>query len=369
MSSSQADRSHQPNVPDVYPHLWGVILAGGIGSRFWPASTPSNPKQLLRLASDRPLIRDTLDRISPLIPHERLRILTGAQLADPILHTLPELGPGNLLLEPRAAGTAPVLAWAAAEIERRDPDAVMISLHADHVIAPTEAFLGRLARTAELAAAHQRLFTLGAVPDRPETGYGYIRVGDPLPSDGSGREGGYEVASFVEKPDLNTARGYLARGGYLWNTGLFVWRVKDLLDQLERHTPELAELIPIAREGGTEEFFRRVPTLSIDEGLLERSDRIGGVPTDFQWDDIGAWDAVFRTHALDEGGNALIGDAYAVDSRGSVVYADGGPIVAFGVEDLIIVRTAGVTFVTHRARTAVLKSLLARLPEELRTLD
>lgn len=365
MSSSPID-APPPGADDqaARGHLWTVILAGGIGSRFWPASTPSNPKQLLKLGSDKPLIRDTVERILPLVPAERLRILTGGHLADPILGALPELGPGNLLLEPRAAGTAPVLAWAAAEIERRDPEAVMISLHADHAISPAHRFRDRLELAARLAVRHRRLFTIGAVPDRPETGYGYIRTGAELPGGD-----GHEVATFVEKPDLATAHGYLAEGGYLWNTGLFVWRVGDLLDQLERHTPELAELIPILREGGTEEFFRRTPNLSIDEGLLERSDRVGVVASDFSWDDIGAWDAVFRTHALDEHGNAAIGEAYAVESGGNVLYAQDGPIVAFGVDDLVIVRTAGVTFVAPRDRAPDLKTLLGQLPERLRTLD
>ena len=350
---------------DVDRHLWTVILAGGIGSRFWPASTPSQPKQLLPLAGPQPLIRDTVERILPLVPQERLRILTGAHLAEPITRALPELEAGNLLLEPRAAGTAPVLAWAAAEIERRDPDAVMISLHADHVIEPAEAFRRRLSIAARLAVRERRLFTLGARPDRPETGYGYIRLGETLEgSDGSA----HTVASFVEKPDRSTAERYL-REGYLWNTGLFVWRVADLLDQLERFTPELAQLIPILREGGTEEFFRRTPSLSIDNGLLERSDRVGVVTADFHWDDIGAWDAVYRTHAADAAGNVSIGEAHAVDTRGSVLYGDDGPVIAFGVEDLVIVRASGVTFVAHRDRVPEMKELLAALPDSLRTLD
>lgn len=351
------------------PHIWAVVLAGGVGSRFWPASTPSRPKQLLRLGSDRPLIRDTVDRITPLVPPERLRILTGPDLANPIGEVIPELGPGNFLLEPRAAGTAPVLVWAAAEIERRDPDAVMVSLHADHVIHPAEAFRARIARAAELATHHRRLFTIGAVPTRPETGYGYIRPGGPLADvAGSPGERGTSVESFVEKPDAETARLYVDRG-YLWNTGIFVWRVADLLDEIERCTPELAELVPIIREGGVEEFFRRAPTLSIDEGLLERSDRVAVIPSDFEWDDIGAWDALFRTREPDAAGNVIVGDAHAVDARGTALYAQDGPIVAFGVEDLVIVRTAGVTFVAHRDRAPDLKSLLARLPEGLRTLD
>jgi mannose-1-phosphate guanylyltransferase len=360
MSSSSEER---------YPHLWTVILAGGIGSRFWPASTPAQPKQLLKLASEKPLIRDTVERILPLIGPERLRILTGAALAEPILEALPELGPGNLLLEPRAAGTAPVLAWAAAEIERRDPDAVMVSLHADHVIAPVDRFRDQIAHTAGLAREHRRLFTIGARPDRPETGYGYIRVGDALADTPAGLRGGFEVDAFVEKPDAGTAASYLRHGGYLWNTGIFVWRVADLLDQLERHTPELARLVPIAREGGTEEFFRLTPNLSIDEGLLERSDRVAVAPADFDWDDVGAWDAIYRTKTPDARGNVVVGNGFPVDSEGCALYSEGGPIVAFGVEDLIIVRTAGTTFVTTRERSAELKRLLAVLPEEIRDPD
>ena len=319
---------------DVRRHLWAVVLAGGVGSRFWPASTPSMPKQLLPLASPRPLIRETVERILPLVPQERLRILTGGHLAEPICRAMPELEPGNLLLEPRAAGTAPVLAWAAAEIERRDPDAVMISLHADHVIDPAEAFRNRLQLAAELAVRERRLFTIGAPPNRPETGYGYVRTGEPL-GDPSGAA--YAVASFVEKPDRATAEEYLKHGGYLWNTGLFVWRVADLLDQLERFTPELAELVPILREGGAEEFFRRTPSLSIDNGLMERSDRVGVVRADFHWDDVGAWDAVYRTHPRDENGNVAIGEAYSLDAHGCALYAGDGPVVAFGVDDLVIV--------------------------------
>jgi mannose-1-phosphate guanylyltransferase len=148
-----------------------------------------------------------------------------------------------------------------------------------------------------------------------------------------------EVDAFVEKPDRPTAERYVADGGYLWNSGIFVWRASDLLDQLEKHTPELAQLVPIAREGGTEEFFRRVPSLSIDEGLLERSDRVAVLRADFSWDDVGAWDALYRTRPLDEAGNVVVGAGFPVESSGCALYAEGGPIVAFGVDDLIVVRT------------------------------
>jgi mannose-1-phosphate guanylyltransferase len=155
---------------------------------------------------------------------------------------------------------------------------------------------------------------------------------------------------------------------YLWNTGLFVWRAADLLDGLEKHAPEFRDLIPVLREGGTEEFFRLAPTTSIDEALLERSDRVGVVRANFAWDDVGAWDAVLRTRPADDAGNVLMGEAFAVDTRDSVLYADDGPVVAFGVEGLVVVRTAGVTFVADRERAPELKLLLEKLPESLRTL-
>lgn len=345
-------------------HIWGVILAGGIGSRFWPASTPRRPKQLLPLASPRPLVQETLDRIEPLIPLDRIRILTGPQLGVAICSILPELSDANFLLEPKAAGTAPILVWAAVEIERADPDGVMVSLHSDHMIKPPEAFREQIRQASMLATQHRRLFTLGAVPDRPETGYGYIRVGDPL-----GQDGGFEVDRFVEKPNLETARGYLAEGGYLWNTGIFIWRAADLLEQIERHTPEIAPLIGRLRDGDVEGYFAEVPSISIDEGLLERSDRVAVLPTRFDWDDIGAWDAVYRHQPPDQLGNVVIGDGYAIETQGSALVADDGPVVAFGVEDLIVVRTSGVTFVTHRSRAAHLKDLLAQLPERIRKLE
>jgi mannose-1-phosphate guanylyltransferase len=342
--------------------LWTVILAGGVGSRFWPVSTPKRPKQLLPLGGERPLIVDTVRRILPLTPAPRLRVLTGPALAEPILSTLPELGEANLLLEPQARGTAPVLAWAAAELVRRDPEAVMLSLHADHVIAPDEAFRALLADVGRLAASDDRLFTIGIEPTRPETGYGYIRVGRPLERG----EGVHEVAEFVEKPDRVRAESYLAHGGYLWNSGIFVWRAATLLDELRRHTPELARLLPLLEDGEVERFFAEAPNLSIDEGLLERSDRVAVARSTFRWDDVGTWDAVARTRTADRHGNVAVGEAHLVESERCIAWAEEGSVVLFGVSDLVVVNSGGITFVAPRDRTADLKTLLRELPESLR---
>lgn len=339
-----------------------MVLAGGVGSRFWPVSTPSRPKQLLPLGGSRALLAETVERILPMVPAERLRVLTGEPLAAATLAAVPQLGPGSLLLEPRARGTAPVLAWAAAEIVRHDPEAVLVSLHADHVIDPPDAFRALLARAAAAAARTRRLITIGVEPTRPETGYGYIRVGGPI----AGEAELFEAERFVEKPDRDTAESYLREGGYLWNSGIFVWRAATLLDELLRHTPELAPLLAQLEAGEIEEFFDAAPTISIDEALLERSDRVAVARAEFRWDDVGAWDAVARTRAADARGNVAVGESELVDSDGCIAWAEDGPVVVFGARDLIVVRANGVTLVTTRERAPELKTLLAALPQRLR---
>jgi mannose-1-phosphate guanylyltransferase len=345
--------------------LWAVVLAGGIGSRFWPVSTPARPKQVLPLGGERPLIAETVARTEPLVPRDRLRILTGEALAEPILGVLPELGREHLLLEPRARGTAPVLAWAAFDIARREPDAVMVSLHADHVISPDSAFHELVHDLSHLAAERDRLFTIGIEPTRPETGYGYIQVGDRL---GPAMEA-YEVADFVEKPDRDTAQEYLRRGRYLWNSGIFVWRAATLLAEVEHCTPELAALLPLLEAGRLDDFFEQAPVLSVDEGVLERSERVAVARATFRWDDVGTWDAVGRTRESDEAGNVAVGDSHVIESENTLAWSEEGAIVVFGGADLVVVRTQGVTFVAPRERTADLKALLERLPDRLRRLD
>jgi len=336
-----------------------VVLAGGIGSRFWPVSTPGRPKQVLPLAGQDALIRQTVTRILPLVPAERIRVLTGAGVGPAILQVTPELGPDNLWLEPMARGTAPALAWAAHSLLRIDPGAVMISLHADHVISPAASFRQVLVEAATASRRHARLFTIGATPSRPETGYGYIRPGAPLSSSGSARS----VAEFVEKPDRPTAERYLAQG-YLWNTGLFVWPAALLLEQMRQHTPELATLFPLLDSGDTPTFFERAPNLTIDVALLERTDRIGVLAADFGWDDVGAWDAVARTRTPDAAGNVLVGQSTAFEAQRCIVWSEEGRTVVFGIDDVVVIRANGITLVVPRTRAHDLKRLLPQLPSD-----
>lgn len=344
-------------------HLWVTILAGGVGSRFWPVSTPDRPKQLLPLGSDRPLIVDTVERARALGADDRIRILTGDHLVAPITSVLPGLGDEEFLVEPRARGTGPVLAWAAWSVRQVDPDAVLISLHSDHVIEPVEDFVQVVRQAAGVARDHDALVTLAVRPDRPEIGYGYIQPGAELRSDGPSRA--VRVAAFHEKPDRRTARRYLDEG-YLWNSGIFVWRADRFLEEVREHAPEIGAHLAHLEEGDVEGFFSAVPRISVDEAVLERSERVAAVEATFRWDDVGNWQALARTRPADDDGNVSVGATHVVDGSGNVVYAEDGPIVLFGVDDLVVVRTGGATLVTRRELAPRLKELLNRLPNELR---
>lgn len=341
-------------------HLWITVLAGGVGSRFWPVSTPTRPKQLLPLASEQPLIEDTIQRILALVPRDHIRVLTGQHLAQPILSAVPELTDNEVMVEPRARGTGPVLAWAAAQIYNQDPQAVMASLHSDHVISPDSALRELLVAAAECAREHQRLLTIGITPTRPETGYGYIKPGARLDA----RFDAYEVQQFVEKPDRESATQYVQRG-YVWNSGIFVWPVKLLLDEMKKHSPEIGPHLERAMKGDTQGFFDAVQTISIDEAVLERSEQVAVMPATFHWDDVGAWDAVGRTRAQDADGNVAVGNVRFVDTTNSIGWCEDGKLVVFGGDDLVVVKAGDITFVADRDRTPDLKQLLEQIQEWL----
>jgi mannose-1-phosphate guanylyltransferase len=351
------------NSSETDAHLWVTILAGGVGSRFWPVSTPQRPKQLLPLASDRPLVEDTVRRALRLTPAERVRILAGAHLVEPFQRVLRDLPGDSYLVEPRARGTAPVLAWAAWTLHGLDPEAVLVSLHADHLVEPEDAFIRLLREGAALARQERVLVTVGATPDRPETGYGYIQRGAPLagPPEGAAR-----VAAFHEKPDPQTASDYLARG-FLWNTGIFIWRADTLLQEIRTHAPEVARALPNLERGDVAGFFDACEPVSIDVAVLERSDRVAVIPCSFRWDDVGSWASLPRTRQADSHGNVTVGESRILDGHRNVVFAEGGPVVLFGVDDLIVVRTRGVTFVTRKELAPDLKRLVSTLPDSLKS--
>lgn len=330
---------------------FAVILAGGVGSRFWPASRPERPKQLLPLGSHRPLIVDTVERAIQLAGPERTVIVTGDRLVQPFRDVLPQLTSDSFLVEPRPRGTGPALAWAAHEIACRDPEATMVSLHADHVIEPLERFIDTV-RLGVAAAGGGRLFCVGIAPSRPETGYGYVKLGEEI------EPGVYEAAEFVEKPPLELARDYLASREYLWNSGIFIWRAVDLLAAVRRHAPEIR--LDLLEAGDVRGFFARSEPTAIDVAVMERTERVGVVAADFRWDDVGGWNALHRTRRPDVDDNVILGPAKVVEGAGNVVWSEDGDVTLFRVRDLVVVHSGGHTFVTTREEAAEMKRVFER---------
>lgn len=339
---------------------WAVILAGGIGSRFWPLSTPERPKQLLPLVDDKPLLVNTLERLNAIVPLERTLVLTNASLANAVAAVAPALPRQNIIAEPRPAGTAAALAWAAREIEARSgPDSTMICVHADWAIGDDDGFRNALVAAERVAVSDRALVTVGIIPTRADPGFGYIQPGLEVAS------GAREVLRFVEKPSGERAEE-MVTDGYLWNSGIFSWRVGDFLDEVRALTPEVSAALAAA--GTLSDFFDAVTPVSVDVGVLERSSRVRVVSGDFGWDDVGTWGALRRVKAEDAAGNVTSGEVFARDSRGNVVHADGNAVVLYGVSDLVVVTHGQLTLVTTTDRSADLKTLVDCLPPRLREL-
>jgi len=339
---------------------WAVILAGGSGTRFWPLSTPDSPKQLLPLAGTRSTAQEAVDRLEGLVPLERVLVVAGGALAPRLMEHL-GLERGNVLVEPRAASTGPALVWATWEALRRDPDAEILSLHADWSVGDPAAFRETAERALQTARRFDRLVTVGIVPSRPDTGYGYIVPGAPLDASA------HNVARFSEKPDAATARDLMAAGA-LWNSGLFAWTAAALLREVALHTPEIAAQLDALRRGDVNGFFRAVTPVSIDVGLLERSSSVAVVSGAFAWDDIGTWEALTRVRPKDAGGNVVAGSAVAHESSDCVVWATDEVVVLNGVKNLIVVQAHGRVLVMPRDRAPDMKRLLDALPPAVRDL-
>ncbi|MEP6832900.1 MAG: mannose-1-phosphate guanylyltransferase [Gemmatimonas sp.] len=338
---------------------WSVVLAGGVGSRFWPVSTPEHPKQLLPLVTNEPMLSDTLNRLTALAPPERTLVLTNATLRTRVAALASTLPPNNIIPEPQPAGTCAALAWAAHTIAQRDGrDAVMLCVHADWAIGDVNGYRATLARAAELAATQRSLVTVGIVPVRPDPGFGYIRPGASV------GDGVFKVEKFEEKPD-RTRAARLVSEGCLWNSGIFAWRVGDLLDEINALTPEVA---PALAQYGDDlvQFFAHVKPIAIDVGVLERSQRVLVIPGSFGWDDVGTWSALSRVRAQDAWGNTLQGRTHVLQSGGNVVFSEGSAVVLYGVQDLVVVAREGLVLVTTVDKATDLKALLDSLPADLR---
>jgi mannose-1-phosphate guanylyltransferase len=350
--------------------LHAIVMAGGSGTRFWPASRVALPKQLLPLAGEHTLLEDTVARLDSLVPPERTMVVTAARLLDAVRGQLPGVPEAGLVGEPCKRDTAPCIGLAALLVTRRDPDATMVVMPSDHVIRPAEKFRGAIRQAEALvAAAPGRLVTFGIRPTYPAESFGYIQQGAPVPV-GPGEAPAHTVARFKEKPPAAVAAEYLAAGTYLWNAGIFVWKAATILAALAERQPEcLAHLQRIAaawdgpdRDRVFAEEFAAIKGTSIDYAVLETAPDVAVIEAPFGWDDLGGWSAVARQRPADAAGNTFIGRHLDLGSTGTIVQTgDDHLVVTLGLEDMLVVHTPDATLVASRSREEEVKKVVAEL--------
>jgi len=362
-------------VEDLNPErdLVVVIMAGGAGTRFWPASTEDKPKQFLRFFGDRTLLQQTLDRVSSLVPSERVLVLTGARFVDLCREQLPELPPENIVGEPMRRDTAAAVALAAVLVERRFGDAVMAVLTSDQLIEPTAAFQETLLSAARGAKKGDALYTFGIKPTHPATGYGYLELGEALGVDDGVSH--YPLTRFVEKPDEKTAQSYLEKGTFVWNSGMFVWRTTTLIAEFERQLPDHLRHLraSVADDGSVSDEslargFEPLARVSVDYGIMEHARNVRAVSSTFSWSDVGSFASLAEHLPADADGNAHRGALFAIESQGNVVFCDDSDetVALIGVSDLVVVRAGKRTLVVPKARCEDIKKLVNILPESER---
>jgi len=351
--------------PDVY----AVILAGGGGTRLWPLSRLAQPKHLLCLCGEDTMLHQTYARVLPLIPPERMMSVTVAGHGETVRAQLPAIPPSNIVVEPQGRSTGPCVGLMATLIHKRDPDAIMVSLHADHAVEDEDGFR-RVLQAAIEAAEAGHLVTLGIVPTEAATGYGYVGRGELL-----GRVGGhpvYVVERFTEKPDVATASTFVGSGRYFWNSGIFVWKVSRVLGEFRRLRPRLhAQLMAIQpaldtprQSEAVARAWADVEPISVDEGIMEGAQDVVVIPADIGWNDVGCWTAVADQSTANGDGNVLTGECVVVDCRDTFVHSSGRLVAAMGLEGIVIVETPDAVLVCPRERAQDVKTIVDRLRAE-----
>lgn len=348
--------------------ITAVIMAGGRGERFWPKSRNNCPKQFLSLTADKEtMIQKTVKRLDKIVEPEDVFVVTNSAYREIVETQLPQIPKENILSEPCARNTAPCIAYAAAVIKKKYDDAVMLVLPSDHLIGYVNIYHRALRKAIAAAEEGQNLVTIGITPTYPETGYGYINFGEE-------KGDAFEVERFVEKPDLATAKKYLASGNYLWNSGMFVWKVSSIMANIQKFMPAVYDgASRIGESFGTDDFeevlireFEAFPSESIDFGIMEKAENIYTIPGSFGWDDVGSWLAMERINETDDDKNYIEGDVIAVDSKRTTICGGKRLIAAVGTRDLIIVDTDDVLLVCSKNSTQDVKKVISKLKEQER---
>lgn len=327
--------------------VFSVIMAGGVGSRFWPKSREKNPKQLLPILGEQTMIQQTFERMRGIVPEKNNFIVTNKLQRAQIAKQLPMLSEENILVEPVGRNTAPCVALAALFIHRLDPEAVMVVVPADHIVQNYEEFTKVIEAAIEVAANSSSLVTIGIQPNRAETGYGYIQIDDSIGKKKNGNYTAYKVKAFAEKPNIETANRFLESGDFLWNSGMFVWRCDAILNEIKKSLPELYSHFEILKETiGTNLFetklqdvYSKIKSISIDFGVMEKSDNVRVFRGNFGWNDVGSWDEVVRLSEKDENGNTIKGNVIPIDSKNSYFLSNGKLIATVGIDNLIVINT------------------------------
>ena len=331
--------------------IYAVIMAGGVGSRFWPRSKERKPKQLIRIVGENTMIQDTVKRLEGLVENKNIIIITNKVQKLRVKEQLPQIPPENIIDEPFGKNTAACIGLASVLVKSKNPDAVAITLPSDHLIKDEAEFRKCLLGAAEFANKSKGLVTIGITPTRPETGYGYIQF------DEKGVDKNiYKVLTFAEKPNLSTARQFMESGDFLWNSGIFIWRVDTILEEIKKHLPDLHDgLEKIEESIGTDDFERQLvhvygqlKSISIDYGIMEKSDTVYLTKADFYWNDVGNWEAVYEVSQKNDDGNAIVGDVYTENTFDSYIFSPRKFSAVIGVANLVIINTNDALLVCHR---------------------
>ncbi|MDF1842146.1 MAG: mannose-1-phosphate guanylyltransferase [Rubripirellula sp.] len=335
--------------------LHAVIMAGGSGTRFWPASRKQVPKQLLALAGERTMLQGTVDRLGELVPPDRQLVITNRILVDAVREQLPAMPIDNVVGEPCKRDTAPCVGLAAALIHRQDPSGTMLVMPSDHVITAANLFQKAIAAGQALIDADPtRIVTFGIPPTYPAESFGYIQRSDAVDAQ---EVSAYQVEKFREKPDRETAEAFVAAGTFYWNSGIFLWRASTILDALKQNEPEMhAHLMAIADAMGSESFdatlereFTAIKGKSIDYAVMESYENVVMIEAPFPWDDVGSWQALSRLQENDADGNTVVGSHLGIDTKGTIIHGQAGhTIVTIDVEDMIVVQTPDATLVAPK---------------------